>query len=162
MVLISFILLLFSHSALGEFLWHRILDDQPKYIRVALARSSNYQQCVEGTKQKLKGWVNLSQKLAGMCLQNFNASMGSLCCLPFWNYSHCTKLVGAEVVLQNDNQWIKICVKFLAPCTAKHFVSKHWRWSTRKFMDCDGLPLCMNRKEIPSSFLKCFIVPQIV
>lgn len=55
-----------------------IPDDQPKYLRVAPARSSNYQQCVEGTKQKLKGWVKLIQKLAGMCPQNFNASAGSL------------------------------------------------------------------------------------
>jgi len=55
-----------------------IPDDQPKYLRVALARSGNYQQCVERTKQKLKGWVNLIEKLAGMRLHNLNASADSL------------------------------------------------------------------------------------
>ncbi|KAJ7420030.1 hypothetical protein WISP_50426 [Willisornis vidua] len=39
-----------------------IPDDQPKYLRVALARSCNYQECMEGTKQKLEGWVGNTWK----------------------------------------------------------------------------------------------------
>lgn len=78
-------------------------------------------------------------------------------CLPFWYCSHCTKLVSAGGVLQSHKHWIKIWVKFLAPCTSERFASKHLRWSTRKFMDCDGLSLCVSRKEIPSSFLNWFL-----
>lgn len=124
-----------------------IPDEQPK-------ESHYYQECVEDTKQKLKG--------QGKCPQNLNAGAGSLystvlSCLPFWYCSHCTKLVGAEVVLQNHKHWIKIWVKFLAPCTGERFASEQLRWSTRKFMDCDGLSLCVSRREIPSSFLNWFL-----
>lgn len=52
---VSFCLLRFSAIWLSvNFCGTELIpDNQPKYLRVALARSGNYQQCVEGGKQKL-------------------------------------------------------------------------------------------------------------